>query len=104
MKQQQVALKLNKQFPSEHYAWWVIDSILLQARAAARATAAGAAAPAIGADRLLQLACSMISRQLAKAEGGKIQGREAVMVYLGVLQAQVSNWPDRRGLQIVCAA
>lgn len=38
----QVALRLSKQLGGDLYQWWVVDSIVLQARAAALASAAGA--------------------------------------------------------------
>ncbi|GBF93925.1 hypothetical protein Rsub_06174 [Raphidocelis subcapitata] len=97
VKQQQAALKLQKSFPSERHQWWVVDSILLQAHAAADASrlgagaaAAAAAAPAagaLGADRLLQLAESMAARLVAQRNGA-IQGVEALDLYLGILYTQ----------------
>jgi hypothetical protein len=110
VKQQQAALKLQKAFPSERHQWWVVDSIALQAHAAAdaqRVAAAAAAAAASGAaaagaapaaaaagslgpERLLQLAESMSARLVAQ-KGGAIQGVEALDLYLGVLFAQVGG-------------
>ncbi|KAI8469814.1 MAG: N-acetyltransferase B complex non catalytic subunit-domain-containing protein [Monoraphidium minutum] len=109
-KQQQAALRLQKAFPSERHQWWVVDSIALQARAAADAAALpppaspprGSAAPgpdaapvtaaaggggALGGAQLLQLAESMAARLVAQ-RGGGIQGVEALDLYLGVLVAQ----------------
>jgi hypothetical protein len=104
-EQQQVAMKLNKQHPSEHYQWWVVTTIALQAHAAAAqaqlqqpnangtAAAAGGAAAGLGADKLLQLAEAMAARLLSKQQGGggaaSLPSWEAVMLYLGLLQAQV---------------
>lgn len=110
MKQQQAALKLQKAFPSERHQWWIVDSIALQAHAAADADAVAAAAAgdgdaaaaaaavagtgaaaggvSLGADRLLQLAESMAGRLVAQ-RGGGIQGVEALDLYLGILHAQV---------------
>jgi hypothetical protein len=110
-------MKLNKQHPSEQYQWWVVTTIALQAHAAAaqaqlqqsaatpdaNGTAAAAAAAAagagagLGADKLLQLAEAMAARLLSKQQGGggaAAAGKssaswEAVMLYLGFLQAQV---------------
>ncbi len=79
MKQQQVALKLSKQAAAvprgleggEHYSWWVVLSILLQARAALRARASGVPAPAgqvpavaLEPEKLMALAEGMVSRQV----------------------------------------
>jgi hypothetical protein len=112
--QQQVAMKLNKLHPSELYQWWVVASLALQAHTAAvqarlsapAATAASssssssssssgssgqppaAAAAGLGADKLLALAEAMAGRLLAK---GGPHSWESVMMYLGLLQAQVSN-------------
>jgi hypothetical protein len=91
-------LKLQKLAPSEKYQWWLVDLLVLQARAAA----AGAVS-VMGQDKLLQLAASMGARLLtppqaqppaaaaAAAAAGKEAGgsREALMLYLGVLTAQV---------------
>jgi hypothetical protein len=49
----------------------------------------------LGADKLLQLAEAMAARLLSKlqgagAAGGGVASWEAVMLYLGLLQAQVS--------------
>ncbi len=106
VKLQQVALKLMKQFPksADVFVWWVVDAILLQARAAAKqattaesgsasqtsTAAAGAAGPGLGAGKLLQLAEGMMLRQMNKS-GASPPGREVLMTYLGVLQAQVGE-------------
>jgi hypothetical protein len=89
-KQQQLTLKLQKLAPSEKYQWWLVDLLVLQARAAA----AGAAS-VMGQDKLLQLAASMGARllQAAAAAAGKEAGgsREALMLHLGVVIAQVGG-------------
>jgi hypothetical protein len=120
--QQQQAIKLNKQHPSELYQWWIVDSLALQAHAAATAShfsamkqAAAEAAAAeqhsgsssssskargsgtaassraadagLGVSQLLQLAEGMAARLLAKSD--KHNSWDAVMLYLGLLQAQV---------------
>ena len=107
VKQQQAALRLQKAFPSERFQWWVVDSIALQAHAAADAAAVaangggssgsgGSAAPtaaapgaAMGAPQLLRLAESMAAR-LAQQPGreGKLESVEALDLYLGILHAQ----------------
>jgi hypothetical protein len=104
--QQQVAMKLNKLHPSELYQWWVVASLALQAHTAAvqarlstpavtaaSTTSSGssgqpasAAAAGLGADKLLALAEAMAGRLLAK---GGPHSWESVMMYLGLLQAQV---------------
>lgn len=104
-------MKLNKLHPSELYQWWVVASLALQAHTAAvqarLSTPAGTAASAsssgsssssgqppaaaaagLGADKLLALAEAMAGRLLAK---GGPHSWEPVMMYLGLLQAQVSN-------------
>lgn len=104
-------MKLNKLHPSELYQWWVVASLALQAHTAAvqarLCTPAGTAASAsssgsssssgqppaaaaagLGADKLLALAEAMAGRLLAK---GGPHSWESVMMYLGLLQAQVSN-------------
>lgn len=106
-------MKLNKLHPSELYQWWVVASLALQAHTAAvqarLSTPAGTAASAsssgsssssssgqppaaaaagLGADKLLALAEAMAGRLLAK---GGPHSWESVMMYLGLLQAQVSN-------------
>lgn len=82
VKQQQVALKLSKQAAAiprgpeggEHYGWWVVLSILLQARAALRARASGMPAPAgqvpavaLEPEKLMALAEGMVSRQVGQS-------------------------------------
>lgn len=110
-------MKLNKSHPNELYQWWVVASLALQAHAAAvqarlapapadstgstgssssqpagLAAAAAAAGAGLGADKLLALAEAMAGRLLAKppAQGGQ-HSWESVMMYLGLLQAQVSS-------------
>lgn len=46
------------------------------------------------ADKLLQLAESMVARLMAR--DGRLTGREAAMMYLGILQAQVGR-PQPQG-------
>lgn len=96
VRQQAVALRCAKQFGGDAYQWWVVDSLVLQAREASAAEAAAAAAAgdggsgvggALGGSKLLQLAESMAGRLAAR--GKELQGREAAMLYLGILQAQV---------------
>lgn len=97
-------MKLNKLHPSELYQWWVVASLALQAHAAAvqarlapstsssdaqppaAAAAAGGSGAGLGADKLLALAEAMAGRLLGK--GGQ-HSWESVMMYLGLLQAQV---------------
>ncbi|GLI65101.1 hypothetical protein VaNZ11_008542 [Volvox africanus] len=102
VKQQQVALRLSKAaasvaghaaISSERYGWWVVISILLQARATLRMTATGVPAPAgqvpsvaMGPEKLLALAEGMMARQAAK--DGRLEGYDALMVYVDVLLAQ----------------
>lgn len=106
-------MKLNKSHPNELYQWWVVASLALQAHAAAvqvrlapapadstgsssgssqpaGMAAAAAAGAGLGADKLLALAEAMAGRLLAKppAQGGQ-HSWESVMMYLGLLQAQV---------------
>eukprot|EP00198_Chlamydomonas_reinhardtii_P012696 XP_001702033.1 predicted protein [Chlamydomonas reinhardtii] len=80
VKQQQVAMKLSKAsgpaagaagVSSERYSWWVVLSLLLQARAALRARASGQPAPpgqvpaiALEPEKMLALAEGMMSRQV----------------------------------------
>ena len=80
---QQVAMKLNKQQASSKHVWWISLSILLQARAALR----GVATTALEPIKLIQLAETMIVRQSAK--DGRLDGYEALLVFLDVLLAQV---------------
>ncbi|PNW76761.1 hypothetical protein CHLRE_11g475050v5 [Chlamydomonas reinhardtii] len=102
VKQQQVAMKLSKAsgpaagaagVSSERYSWWVVLSLLLQARAALRARASGQPAPpgqvpaiALEPEKMLALAEGMMSRQASKDK--KLEGYEAFMVYVDVLLAQ----------------
>ncbi|GLC46898.1 hypothetical protein PLESTB_001281700 [Pleodorina starrii] len=110
VKQQQVALKLSKAAAAtpavavsapgggpavsvERYGWWVVLSILLQARAALRARATGVPAPsgqvpavALEPEKLMALGEGMVARQAAK--DGRLEGYEALMVYVDVLLAQ----------------
>ena len=86
-KQQQVATKLNKAQPSARYAWWIILSIMLQARAAKR----GDLTSALDSNKLVQLAESMVSRQVAK--DGRLDGFEGLLVYLDLLVAQ-GRWSE----------
>ncbi|EFJ39524.1 hypothetical protein VOLCADRAFT_100863 [Volvox carteri f. nagariensis] len=112
LKQQQVALKLSKAAPAaatavgcgndaagaggvsgERYGWWVVLSILLQARAALRVRTTRVAAPAgqvppnaMDPEKMLALAEGMVARQVAK--DGRLEGYEALMVYVDVLLAQ----------------
>lgn len=114
-------MKLKKQHPSEQYQWWVVCSLALQAHSAAaqaqlaaaqgHSTANGAqqaTAPAagLGADKLLQLAEAMAARLLSKQQAGAAGATgpswEAVMLYLGLLQAQVGglSWaPSSQGCE-----
>lgn len=89
-KQQQVATKLNKAQPSARHAWWIILSIMLQARAAKR----GDLTSALDPNKLVQLAESMVSRQVAK--DGKLDGFEGLLVYLDLLVAQ-GRWTEAAG-------
>jgi N-terminal acetyltransferase B complex non-catalytic subunit len=82
-KQQQTATRLNKLLPSSQHLWWVVLSILLQARASLRGEMSIGLEPA----KLVQLAESMISRQTSK--DGKLDSYEALLVYLDILLAQV---------------
>jgi hypothetical protein len=104
-------MRLSKQHPGERYQWWVVTTLALQAHEAnvcaqlARPAASpphgdtnGAACstdsqpPAgLGADKLLQLAEAMAGRLLAKppASGQQHHSWEEVMMFLGLLQAQV---------------
>ncbi|GFR48749.1 hypothetical protein Agub_g10707 [Astrephomene gubernaculifera] len=105
VKQQQVALRLSKAaagalaavgaagVSGERYGWWVVMSLVLQARAALRARARGVPAPAgqvpavaMEPEKLLALAEGMVARQAAK--DGRMEGYEALMVYVDVLLAQ----------------
>ncbi|KXZ48272.1 hypothetical protein GPECTOR_29g5 [Gonium pectorale] len=102
VKQQQVALRLSKAaaaapggtvLGAERYGWWVVLSLLLQARAALRARAAGSAAPAgqvpavaMEPEKVLALAEGMMARQMTK--DGRLEGYEALMLYVDVLLAQ----------------
>ncbi|KAG2494621.1 hypothetical protein HYH03_007140 [Edaphochlamys debaryana] len=117
VKQQQVALKLTKAaaaaaafsptggfgftnhptgpgVPGElRYSWWVVLSILLQARAALKAAASGRPAPpgqvppvALEPSKLLALAEGMVARQASKDK--RLEGYEAAMVYVDLLLAQ----------------
>jgi hypothetical protein len=119
VKQQQAALRLQKAFPSERHQWWIVDSITLQAHAAAdaarltppppalsaagaepapapaQAAAAAPAAGALGGERLLQLAESMSARLVAQ-RGGGVQGVECLDLYLGILFAQVGRGGEER--------
>lgn len=107
--QQQVAMKLNKLHPNELYQWWVVASLALQAHAAAvqarlapaaagstssssQVLPAGGGGAGLGADKLLALAEAMAGRLLGKApaQGGQ-HSWESVMMYLGLLQAQVGE-------------
>jgi tetratricopeptide (TPR) repeat protein len=101
-------MRLNKARPSELYQWWVVTSLALQAHQAAAAAQlaqppagdtasngqqqqpAAAAAGGLSPDKLLQLAEAMAGRLLSKApaQGGQQHSWEAVMLYLGLLQAQ----------------
>ena len=82
-KQQQVATRLNKLLPGGRHLWWIALSIILQARAAIRGTATTALEPT----KLLQLAESLVARQASK--DGRLDGFEALLVYLDLLLAQV---------------
>ncbi|KAG2423858.1 hypothetical protein HXX76_015018 [Chlamydomonas incerta] len=102
VKQQQVAMKLSKAsglavgaagVSSERYSWWMVLSLLLQARAALRARASGRPAPpgqvpavALEPEKMLALAEGMMSRQASKDK--KLEGYDAFMVYVDVLLAQ----------------
>jgi hypothetical protein len=106
-------VKLNKLHPNELYQWWVVASLALQAHtaavqarleppapastsngqsSAAAAPAAGGSGAGLGADKLLALAEAMAGRLLNKApaQGGQ-HSWESVMMYLGLLQAQVGK-------------
>ncbi|CAG9463897.1 unnamed protein product [Pedinophyceae sp. YPF-701] len=68
VKQQQIAMKLNRGAPSDKHFWWVVMSVLLQARNAGMAARRDQAAPAgPGAQQLLKLADGMISKHLGRA-------------------------------------
>lgn len=101
-------MKLNKLHPNELYQWWVITTLALQCHEAAATAASGGAdstssdskaegavtaAPAagMGADKLLQLAEAMAARLLSKHTGCCPPSWESVMMYLGLLQAQVGE-------------
>ncbi|KAL4447959.1 hypothetical protein ABPG75_005178 [Micractinium tetrahymenae] len=123
VKQQQVAMKLSKLAPAGSpeaaaCAWWMVCSLVLQARAALLAqddrgtplTAAAAdsgssagIAPAAGGlapEKLLQLAETMAARQVAatgaaRPSAGSASGKpalrlsyEALLLYLDILQGQ----------------
>lgn len=109
-------MKLNKSHPNELYQWWVIASLALQAHVAAvqarlatgadttattsssnsggggseQGPASGSSSAGLAADKLLALAEAMAGRLLSKApaQGGH-HSWESVMMYLGLLQAQV---------------
>jgi len=110
-------MKLNKSHPKELYQWWVIASLALQAHAAAvqarlatdadtmaaksssssggggckQGPAAGSSSAGLAADKLLALAEAMAGRLLSKAPAqGAHHSWESVMMYLGLLQAQVT--------------
>lgn len=107
MKQQQVAMKLSKAsgpaagaagVSSERYSWWVVLSLLLQARAALRARASGQPAPpgqvpaiALEPEKMLALAEGMMSRQV-RASGTSPLGKE-----LRILGCKFAGWSARFG-------
>eukprot|EP00798_Chlamydomonas_sp_ICE-L_P022020 gene22020-29080_t len=66
---------------SGSYVWWVVLSIVLQARSSFRGGSS-----AMDPMKLLQLAESMITRQAGK--DGKLESFEALIVYVDVLMAQ----------------
>lgn len=106
-------MKLNKLHPSELYQWWVITTLALQVHQTAATTAITAcssstngdskeqgstatpvvptAAAGMGADKLLQLAEAMAFRLLSKHTGCCPPSWESAMMYLALLQAQVSH-------------
>ncbi len=84
-KQQQAATKLNKLIPNARHLWWIVLSIALQAKAAVR----GATVVAMEPSKLIQLAESLVARQAGK--DGRLDGYEALLVYLDLLLAQVGS-------------
>ncbi|KAK9835553.1 hypothetical protein WJX74_002846 [Apatococcus lobatus] len=81
-QQQQVASKLQRlSGPEEPYIWWIVCSLILQARAAVQ----GAASPMSPA-QLLKLADGMIVKQKQRSDASWTY--EETMLYVGVLQAQ----------------
>lgn len=80
--QQQVATKIYRQIGTEKYLWWVVVSLLLQAWS----EPAGIRAP-MGVTQTLKLAESMIERHFRGK--GKLESKEALLVYIDVLHAQV---------------
>ncbi|GAX81564.1 hypothetical protein CEUSTIGMA_g8992.t1 [Chlamydomonas eustigma] len=81
-KQQQIATRLNKLLPSSLHLWWIVLSIILQARASLR----GDATSGLGPTKLFQLAECMITRQVSK--DGRLENYEALLVYIDILLAQ----------------
>ncbi|KAK9804253.1 hypothetical protein WJX72_003568 [[Myrmecia] bisecta] len=84
VKQQQVAMQLHR-LAGQHkpsFAWWAIASLVLQARAAL----AGGASASMAPQQLLQLAHTMVTKQLEKA--GRFLNYEALLLYIDILKAQ----------------
>lgn len=77
-------MKLSKRPGGQQYTWWVITTLVLQAR---RAATEGDLP--MGAAQYQQLAATMMQR-IADKEG-KLPSYEALMLYLQLLQEQVSR-------------
>ncbi|KAK9867593.1 hypothetical protein WJX84_000627 [Apatococcus fuscideae] len=81
-EQQQVASKLQRlSGPEEPYIWWIICSLILQARAAVQGTQTS-----LSPQQLLKLAEGMISKQKQRLKTPWTY--EETMLFIGVLQAQ----------------
>ena len=82
--QQQVALKMHKLAGAkdEHYVWWAVVAVALQAKAATKGRVS-----ALPADKLLQLADVMAAKQ---AEKGCIRTSEQLMLYIDILQVALT--------------
>jgi N-terminal acetyltransferase B complex non-catalytic subunit len=83
-KQQQTAIKMNKLDPCSRYAWWIVLSVVLQAREGLK----GAIIEGVQLEpkKLMQLAESLVTRQAEKDK--RLDGFEALLVLLDILLAQ----------------
>lgn len=97
-KQQQTAIKINKLDPCGKHAWWIVLSVILQAREGMRGSSDSSSAQ-LEPKKLMQLAESLIMRQAEKDK--RLDGFEALLVLLDILIAQGK---DKEALELITSS